>query len=55
MRTAEECLIKAAELTEMAEECPILEIREQLIDTANSWLHLAKFAAWQDGDSTTAH
>ena len=49
MRTAEECLAKAAALTKLADECPIAEVRQQIIETAESWRALAVLAAWQDG------
>ncbi|MEO6338586.1 MAG: hypothetical protein ABIO39_00990 [Caulobacteraceae bacterium] len=50
MRTAEDCRVKAADLTKAAEGCPDRELRKQILETAEAWCELATSAAWQDGN-----
>ncbi len=49
MRTAEECLEKAAEMERIADACPIAEVAAAYKGLAVSWGQLsARQAAWQD-------
>lgn len=53
MRTAQQCLAKAAALDHRAARCPAPKVRADLSDMADSWRWLAMQAFWQDEYSRT--
>jgi hypothetical protein len=48
MRTAGECLEKAAEMERIADACPMAAAATAYKGMAVSWRHVARQAAWQD-------
>ena len=52
MRTAAECLIKAAEMERTADSCRVAEIATDYQSMAVHWQTVARTAAWQDGFPT---
>ncbi len=48
MRSAKECLAKAAEMERQAAQCQTPALRADLISMAETWRHVALQALWQD-------
>jgi len=48
MRSAEDCLTKAADMERQAGLCPTPVLRTEFLAMAQSWRHVAQQALWQD-------
>jgi hypothetical protein len=49
MRTAAECLAKAADMERLAETCDAGALKTSWLYMALCWRDVARMAAWQDG------
>jgi hypothetical protein len=49
MRTAQQCLVMAAEMDRAADACSDAAMAAAYEDAAVMWRHVAVQAAWQDG------
>jgi hypothetical protein len=48
MRSAKECMAKAAYMEREAGHCDIPKVRADLLSMAESWRYVAQQALWQD-------
>ena len=48
MRSAKECLAKAAYMERQAADCDMPRMRADLLSMAETWRHVAQQALWQD-------
>jgi hypothetical protein len=48
MRSAAECLVKAAEMEWQASQCDAPSLRADLLSMAETWRYVAGQALWQD-------
>ena len=55
MRSAQDCLAKAADMERQAGLCPTLFLRTEFLAMAQSWRHVAQQALWQDAWASVGH
>lgn len=48
MRSAKQCLAKAAQMDRQADRCDAPELRADLLSMAETWRFVAQQALWQD-------
>ena len=53
MRSARECLAKAAHIEREAGHCDTLKMRADMLSMAQSWREMARQALWQDSFDKT--